>query len=72
MYNLVKQKFQNGNLKECLLATEECILIESNYWHDRYWGMCEDETGKLVGSNYLGKILMQIREELKSNINSFK
>lgn len=34
-------------------------LIEGNYWHDTYWGVCEG-----VGENHLGKLLMEIRNEL--------
>jgi predicted NAD-dependent protein-ADP-ribosyltransferase YbiA (DUF1768 family) len=32
-----------------------------NYWNDKFWGIC-----KGVGENHLGKILMQIRDEIKS------
>ena len=38
----------------------EEYLEEGNTWHDTYWGVCN---GK--GKNKLGKILMQVREELK-------
>ena len=63
MYEIVQAKFnQNQDLKEKLLATGDEHLEEGNTWHDTYWGVCN---GK--GKNKLGKILMQVREELKLN-----
>lgn len=59
MMELVKKKFQNKELANKLLATGSQKLVEGNYWHDYYWGVCN---GK--GQNHLGKILMEIREEL--------
>lgn len=54
--------FQNPALAERLLATGNCKLVEGNYWHDTFWGV-DSETGE--GQNNLGKLLMEIREELK-------
>jgi N-glycosidase YbiA len=56
----VRQKFKEETLSEMLLSTGEQELIEGNWWRDFYWGVCN---GK--GENHLGKILMQVREELK-------
>lgn len=61
MEKFVRQKFSEPVLKDKLLSTGDAILIEGNYWKDYYWGVC-----KGVGKNKLGKILMKIREELKS------
>ena len=62
MENLVRQKFRNHiELKEKLLNTGDQELIEGNAWGDVYWGICDG-----VGENYLGKILMKVREELKN------
>ena len=35
-------------------------LIEGNWWHDYYWGVCSGR-----GKNKLGEILMRVREELR-------
>ena len=60
MYEICKAKFeQNLDLKERLLATGDQHLEEGNTWNDTEWGVCN---GK--GKNKLGKILMNIREEL--------
>lgn len=61
MREVVRAKFtQHKSLKETLLATGDAILVEHTT-NDRYWGDGGDGTGK----NMLGKILMEIREELK-------
>ena len=66
MYSILKVKFSNPTLKEKLLSTEDAYLEEGNTWHDNLWGNCYCEKCKeKEGYNYLGKILMQIREELK-------
>ncbi|CAF1844460.1 NADAR family protein [Bacillus subtilis] len=62
MYEIVLAKFkQNRDLKKRLLATGTSELIEGNTWGDVIWGMCKGQ-----GENKLGKILMRIRNELKS------
>jgi hypothetical protein len=61
MTELVRKKFtSHAALKEKLLATGDVPLIEGNRWGDCFWGICD---GK--GENHLGKILMEVREELK-------
>jgi ribA/ribD-fused uncharacterized protein len=59
MEYLVWQKFNHGPLRLKLRQTGDAELIEGNYWHDTFWGVCEG-----VGENHLGKILMKIRAEL--------
>ena len=60
MYYLVSEKFRDAHLKQLLLATKDCELIEGNNWGDTFWGVCG---GK--GENRLGKILMRVREEIR-------
>ena len=60
---LVSQKFaQNPDLAQKLKATKPHELIEGNYWHDMFWGMCYCPRHFGQGSNRLGKILMSVRE----------
>lgn len=63
----LRQKFsQNSELGARLLETEDSHLTEGNDWHDNEWGDCECSACKRVeGQNLLGKLLMQVREELK-------
>jgi predicted NAD-dependent protein-ADP-ribosyltransferase YbiA (DUF1768 family) len=46
--------------------TKEKLLIEGNYWKDTFWGICDG-----IGKNYLGKILMEVREEFKPSLLKF-
>lgn len=62
MYDAVCTKFlQNKYLAELLMDTGNLELVEDNTWGDTFWGRCNG-----VGQNHLGKILMEIREELRS------
>ncbi len=61
MHDIVRKKFDNPFLKEMLLATEDAELIEGNHWGDRFWGVCKGS-----GQNFLGKILMEVRDEIRN------
>lgn len=66
MKTLLLQKFDPGLNPEnakMLLETGDRYLEEMNWWEDRYWG--KDNEGN--GDNNLGKLLMEIREELKKS-----
>lgn len=61
MREIVLQKFlQNPRLEARLLATGNAVLIEGNWWNDRFWGVCKGE-----GCNMLGMILMEVREYIR-------
>lgn len=64
MLELLKSKFSDPALREKLLATGDAELIEGNNHWDRFWGVCRGE-----GLNKLGKLLMQVREELNNENN---
>jgi len=57
---IVREKFKNQDLRDKLISTGDQELVEGNNWNDTFWGVCK---GK--GQNQLGKILVQIREEIK-------
>ena len=59
MYNFLRQKFKDPELRDKLIATRDAKLIEGNWWGDSYWGVYG---GK--GKNKLGKLLMKIRDGL--------
>ncbi len=56
MRGFLQQKFSDPVLKQKLLDTGDQELIEGNWWHDVWWGVCNG-----VGQNWLGKLLMEIR-----------
>lgn len=60
----LRHKFSNPDLRSKLLATGSEELIEGTTWHDNYWGICNCEACGGQGKNRLGKLLMQVREEL--------
>jgi len=63
MLRCVRYKFtHHPELARKLLATGDAYLEEGNTWHDTVWGVYEGH-----GTNWLGKILMQVRDELRSN-----
>jgi len=59
MKDLLKRKFQDKKLAKKLVETHPKELVEGNWWGDTFWGVCH---GK--GKNWLGKLLMEVREEL--------
>ena len=61
MYLIVKAKFtQNKDFADQLVSTGDRYLEETNTWYDTTWGVCDG-----TGLNWLGKILMQVRDEIK-------
>jgi ribA/ribD-fused uncharacterized protein len=68
MRAIVRQKFlSNADIAAKLLATGEEELVEGNTWGDHFWGV--DPIGSRNGLNQLGKILMSVRDELKSALD---
>ncbi len=68
MKRALERKFSHSPLKEWLLALGEIPLIEGNYWHDQYWGNClcvRPKCQSAPGNNNLGKLLMEVRSELR-------
>lgn len=63
MEDLLRQKFSSGSdLARKLLLTGDEELVEGNTWGDTYWGVDSVKGGQ----NNLGKLLMKIREELRT------
>lgn len=62
MRQLVRQKFDEDHplLRAALLSTGDAELIEGNWWGDTFWGVYAGS-----GENWLGRILMEIREEIR-------
>jgi hypothetical protein len=61
MLKALRAKFSIPELAKMLVDTGNAIIEESNEWGDVYWGI-DSDTGK--GQNKLGKMLMQIRDEI--------
>lgn len=68
MKNLIREKFQNPFLRHMLLLTNDLKLIHENNSNDKFWGVLKN---KKEGENWLGKILEEVREEMKFQENDF-
>lgn len=67
MFLILFDKFtRNTDLKIKLLSTGNAYLEETNTWGDQIWGVYNE-----VGDNNLGKILMKIREILRTYNKGF-
>lgn len=61
MYDAVKEKFsRHSDIRAILLSTGDELIVEDSPT-DAYWGCGPDGNGQ----NQLGKILMQVRQELQ-------
>lgn len=60
MRTFVRKKFENPFLRPLLLATGDAELVEGNTWNDTFWGVCRGR-----GQNWLGRILMEVRDEIR-------
>ncbi len=69
MKKLLIQKFDknlNPENYEKLLGTSDKYLEETNYWDDKFWGVNKsDKNEDGVGENNLGKLLMEVRSNIK-------
>lgn len=69
MRKILASKFSEGSeLAAKLVATHPAQLVEGNTWGDAWWG-CTQPTpgGAWIGSNHLGILLMQRRDELMAS-----
>lgn len=66
---VLRAKFVNGHpyFSKILLETGDADLIEHRYWEssDSFWGEAKDGSGR----NEHGKLLMEIRDELRIKFN---
>ena len=67
MLDIIRAKFSVPEMAGKLLATGDAELVEGNNHHDNLWGDCLcPRCASRVGQNRLGKILMQVRQELRN------
>ena len=65
MKTLLVKKFNQEPFKTKLINTDDAHIQEGNTWYDIFWGV-DLKSG--FGENYLGRIIMEIREILKKHI----
>ena len=65
MEDLVLRKaLDHAEFVEWLLETGREQIVEGNWWHDRFWGVCLCNRCGNDGSNHLGRILMSVRDTI--------
>lgn len=62
----VKLAQNMGKFGDLLLSTGNLSIVEESF-KDDFWGAKRTFDGRLIGMNVLGRLLMELREELKSN-----
>jgi ribA/ribD-fused uncharacterized protein len=62
MRAILEIKFQHPGLRQKLLDTGNAELVEENNWGDTFWGT---DANTKKGQNHLGRIIMEIRKELR-------
>lgn len=56
---------QNQDVANMLLATGSAKIVETNWWHDNFWGNCSCNACSMQkGQNTLGELLMKTRSKL--------
>ena len=72
MKSLLIQKFDrdlNPENYQKLMMTGDKYLEETNYWNDIFWGVAKKDLNEQgVGENNLGKLLMEIRSDLRKRL----
>lgn len=62
MEDCIRQKFNQEPYKSKLLQTGNLYIQEGNRWNDKFWGVCLKTN---QGQNFLGKLIMKIRDEIQ-------
>lgn len=57
------QKFAQEPFRQLLIDTGNQNIVEGTYWKDTYWGV-DLKQDPNIGENHLGRIIMQIRNEI--------
>ncbi len=64
MAAVIRDKFiRNVDDRRLLISTVGCELVEGNNHGDKFWGVVFAD-GKAEGENWLGRLLMELRDEL--------
>lgn len=64
MTKILRNKFRKqSRLRKLLDETGDVRLVQINYWHDTFWGICVCSMHKRTGENVFGNLLMMIRDE---------
>lgn len=67
MKESLKKKFERGPFKSLFLKTAERPLIHTSLRGrtDDWTARVDETSGNIVGKNYMGKFLMEVRKEMR-------
>lgn len=68
MRSILYLKFAIPEMRALLLATGDAELIEGNTHGDTFWGCVKTPNGVWYGENWLGRLLMEIRTEIRLGV----
>lgn len=68
MRTCLRQKFATEPFRTKLLETGDQNIQEGNTWGDEFWGVNLNKSPNR-GENHLGRLIMEIRDELKNKKN---
>lgn len=69
MEHILRVKFAPGTSWSKKLVTEQSDIVETNNWHDNFYGACIcDRCINKSKHNHLGKILMRIRDDYEVSV----
>ncbi len=71
MYKLLQEKYKNPRMRKSLLATGRQNIQEGNRWGDEFWGVNLNKNPN-VGENWLGRMIMQVRTEIRAELRKSK
>ena len=63
----VKLNQNPATFSELLLSTGDVQIVEKKVRRADFWGAREQPDGSLVGLNVLGRLLMELREQVKND-----
>jgi len=66
----MKLAYNYSSFRDALLETDNLPIVEESR-KDRFWGAEPVDAENLIGLNVLGRLLMELREELKVNAPEF-
>lgn len=69
MLALQRWKYSHEPFRSLLLATGDAEIIEGTTWHDTFYGVCTCRRHRGEGENRLGRMIMQVREELHEAVS---
>jgi ribA/ribD-fused uncharacterized protein len=70
MWRALEIRWGREPYRSRLLATGDQPLVEWTTWHDTYWGVCTCPKHNGAGENMLGRLLVMLRDQFRSQLRA--